>query len=127
MVSRLTGEMFERNKKIIELVESGVPRREVAIIFSMSTQNVHRIIQKGPGVVKPLKLETHGTYSSYRYGGCKCELCLEANREQHSKYLEGREAPNHGTYSGYCNYRCRCDPCKKAAVEYRKARYTKGK
>ena len=41
--------------------------------------------------VDGLKAE-HGKYSMYRHHKCRCELCKEANREQHKSWRQKRRA-----------------------------------
>ncbi len=38
----------------------------------------HRLVKLGTG--------THGTYSRYTNGRCRCDLCREANRERGRRY-----------------------------------------
>ena len=69
----------------------------------------------------------HGTVSGYTYRGCRCELCLEANRgyrgtKPRAEYLAGLPEPQHGTESRYKNCDCRCDECRAASARARRAR-----
>lgn len=66
-----------------------------------------------------LKKDTHGELQCYR-NGCKCELCLAANRDHVYKGIESRagkispDDPRHGSASTYKNWSCRCEPCVRA-------------
>ena len=70
----------------------------------------------------------HGDPGKYN-AGCRCGICVKANRKRMSKLAKDRnkrlhEAP-HGTASAYVNWGCRCAPCKKAGSENnRKITYT---
>ena len=84
----------------------------------------------------------HGTTSGYRYHGCRCDLCREANTAACRAYAHrsGRHKPRgeylaelaqtaavhrHGTESRYTNERCRCDLCGAASAEGQRARRTR--
>lgn len=69
----------------------------------------------------------HGTAGRYRVGGCRCDLCREANRKargqaRKERYAErvldddGRlvhpsEKLRHGTAWAYSDHGCQCEPC----------------
>lgn len=72
----------------------------------------------------------HGTMTSYG-GGCRCELCKQAARDNYranaEKNRDGRVKPyaqrlakglNHGTSTAYSKYKCRCDLCKQFMHDY---------
>ena len=55
----------------------------------------HRLVKLGTG--------THGTYSRYTNGRCRCDLCREANRERGRRYRKeikerGESVEAHGTF-----------------------------
>ena len=57
----------------------------------------------------------HGSPSSYKNHGCRCEQCRAAWAEHCLKRriertLEPND-PRHGKETTYLNYACRCDPC----------------
>jgi len=62
----------------------------------------------------------HGKQSGYNRG-CRCEECMQANRENHYAWVakvHSRPIPEHvhGSVNGYGNYGCRCRPCTDAHV-----------
>jgi hypothetical protein len=63
----------------------------------------------------------HGTRHRYAYYSCRCEDCVQANRD-YMRSLKQKEAPHHGTPSGYRNYACRCEPCRQAGAKYERQR-----
>ena len=79
----------------------------------------------------------HGSTSTYRYHGCRCQLCVTAlrtanhkqKRDRAERLRAGLVSPEHGTTSTYRNYGCRCAPCTKANAtqmrEYKLARRAK--
>lgn len=54
--------------------------------------------------------------------GCKCGICIEANRKAQKRQRAARKArleadptlAEHGKPSTYTNWCCRCDPCTDA-------------
>jgi hypothetical protein len=64
-------------------------------------------------------VRTHGKYSTYTRGGCRCDECRAAAAAYQRRRVEQRrndEKPQHvhGTENGYVNYACRCDECREA-------------
>lgn len=75
--------------------------------------------------------DIHGTAGRYRAGGCRCDLCREANRLARRKAREERYAERikvggrwfhpkvgllHATAWAYQEHGCRCDACRKFAA-----------
>ena len=63
-------------------------------------------------------MRTHGLYSTYRSGGCRCGLCRQANTEKAwmdrlRRAERDRDEVPHGA-GGYNNWKCRCDVCTDA-------------
>lgn len=61
----------------------------------------------------------HGTRSRYSYYGCRCDLCKQAQREQHEQWKKSASA-EHGTLKNY-NLGCRCAACVEARKIARRA------
>ena len=61
----------------------------------------------------------HGTYSTYFWNNCRCDLCREnqaaRNRRNRARQLATGNL-NHGTRSAY-DAGCRCDACRGARRE----------
>lgn len=70
----------------------------------------------------------HGTANGYGNLGCRCAACREANRVNHSRYMERVRASgelasvnrSHGTSYRY-DVGCRCDDCRLAHNEKSRA------
>lgn len=67
----------------------------------------------------------HGTVRGYIHYECRCDDCLQANREYYGRrslieYLTD-VAAEHGTESGY-SVGCRCDRCREASAAARRRR-----
>ncbi|WNM66168.1 endonuclease [Microbacterium Phage DejaVu] len=74
---------------------------------------------------------THGKYSTYTNGKCRCEKCRAANAEyarsrKRKSVKNGDQPPAHGTTNGYYNYSCRCEACKAAARVRRTSYFQNG-
>lgn len=71
---------------------------------------------------------SHGTKYAYKRKDCRCEVCVEAQRERwlteyhRNKKLKGKPVKTlvHGTTTGY-NYGCRCVDCTEAVNAYQRA------
>lgn len=57
----------------------------------------------------------HGI-TGYGYHQCRCDVCVEANRERSRRRRAKGTAPTHGG-SGYTNHGCRCDACRAGHAE----------
>lgn len=71
--------------------------------------------------VRPrLARDTHGTFSGWFYGGCRCEHCYTAYRQsvfrRTAKMRSDVARAPHGTNSGYRNWGCRCELCRAAGA-----------
>jgi Fe-S cluster assembly iron-binding protein IscA len=117
---------------------------EIGQLFGMSRQRIHQLIP-GEGAKKQAlrKLEkdklkkekriellarveqnknNHGTEYTYKYYGCRCDLCKAANTqamaERRSRVRLTVDLNSadiiHGTTNTYRYYGCRCDKCKEA-------------
>lgn len=74
------------------------------------------------GYGRVMALDDHGSASTYRNHGCRCELCKKA----WAAFIAARRAirfaaplpvgRRHGEYTTYTNYGCRCALCRKAMV-----------
>lgn len=71
----------------------------------------------------------HGTRTRYN-DGCRCEECVEENRQDSVRRRRAREAarvmvdgrpvavgPEHGKVATYANWGCRCLPCTRANTD----------
>lgn len=64
----------------------------------------------------------HGTESTYKHHGCRCDPCraenvrknLEGRIRRRDQMRAGEVSPPHGSESTYFNYMCRCKPCIEA-------------
>lgn len=72
---------------------------------------------------------THGIYSTYANGYCKCRECLDAwNRWRVEKRASKRPEPfiatgvEHGHYKTYVKKGCRCNECKAANAKLERDR-----
>lgn len=61
----------------------------------------------------------HGRVGTYKYHGCRCDECRQANTEYARQYARhGKKThPQHGL-TGYQRRGCRCDICQAARIEY---------
>jgi len=76
--------------------------------------------------------QRHGTLLEYQHYGCRCVLCVEANRKyqrdnprpsregQRQRTIQARQIrkSTHGTMHMYKYEKCRCELCVKVAREY---------
>ena len=81
--------------------------------------DMRSVIDDGKGAVTlEIGDPRHGTANGYTNLGCRCELCTDANRRQHARYIdrlrsEGRMVGGHGSTTAYeCG--CRCAACTRA-------------
>jgi hypothetical protein len=76
----------------------------------------------------------HGK-SGYTHGGCRCEVCTDANtaaclrrrRHRAERLASDPGLAPHGSSSTYRNWGCRCKPCKAASSAELAAYYLRAK
>lgn len=144
------GRLGPFRNEILAMRRSGSTLREIAERFDCTYESI-RLICADEGVKVPLHpiqmervfravavigrlqlqadndgtISGHGTRYHYVRKRCRCDLCVEANREYGRSLRARGEAPHHGK-SGYMNYGCRCDVCKAAHSEEMR-RYKRGR
>jgi AraC-like DNA-binding protein len=121
--SRKRIQQDERLRLAFARIEAGESTTvEEALKLGYKTQHTLRGAFHRLGLHRSEKpLPEHGTYARYasKKDPCRCDLCMEAGREQRNK-RRGREPPEHGTNASYRNYGCHCDLCRAAARKYEK-------
>lgn len=69
----------------------------------------------------------HGSASTYRNHGCRCQACTAAHTEKCAQGVAARRGVpipahvGHGKVTTYNNWSCRCDDCTAAIASYRRA------